>query len=361
MKAFTSLLISAALAAPLASAQEKPVLREVASFPSQQVTGVAVSKNGRVFVNFPFWSDEHVISVAELLSDGTLKPYPDAIWNAKEGAPQFRWVCVQSVVVDDTDALWVLDPAAPKTEKIVPRGPKLVKIDLHTNKPVQTISFDESVAPGHSYLNDVRIDTEFGYAYMTESGEGALVVADLKTGKARRLLAGHPSTKAEADVSVTVEGLKVIDPKTGKAPAIKADGIALDELAGWLYYHPLAGATLYRIKTSFLRDAGLSEEELAAKVEKLATTPKPDGMLEGPEGTVYLTAIEENGIARYNPGTGKTTLVMQDPRLKWPDTLAHGPDGWLYVTTSQIHRMPKYHGGKSMQEGPFHVFRLKLP
>jgi hypothetical protein len=54
---------------------------------------------------------------------------------------------VQSVVVDDQDALWVLDPASPKTEAVVEGGPKLVKIDLATNKVMQTITLDENVAP----------------------------------------------------------------------------------------------------------------------------------------------------------------------------------------------------------------------
>ena len=52
--------------------------------------------------------------------------------------PTQRWICVQSVVVDDQDALWVLDPASPKTEAVVKGGPKLVKIDLVTNKVTQT-------------------------------------------------------------------------------------------------------------------------------------------------------------------------------------------------------------------------------
>jgi hypothetical protein len=38
--------------------------------------GVAVSAQGRVFVNFPFWSDDHTISVAEVV-DGKLRPFPD--------------------------------------------------------------------------------------------------------------------------------------------------------------------------------------------------------------------------------------------------------------------------------------------
>ena len=33
-------------------------LQEIAAFPNRQITGVAVSKSGRVFVNFPYWSDD---------------------------------------------------------------------------------------------------------------------------------------------------------------------------------------------------------------------------------------------------------------------------------------------------------------
>jgi hypothetical protein len=45
----------------IASAAE---LQEVASFPDKQLTGVGVStRSGRIFVNFPYWSDNDSISV----------------------------------------------------------------------------------------------------------------------------------------------------------------------------------------------------------------------------------------------------------------------------------------------------------
>ena len=50
-----------------------------------------------------------------------------------------HFVCVQSVVADANGNLWVVDPAAPATAFIVPGGPKLVRIDLKTNKVAQVI------------------------------------------------------------------------------------------------------------------------------------------------------------------------------------------------------------------------------
>ena len=98
------------VATTLVSAAE---LKEVASFPDQQVTGVGVSTDsGRVFVNFPFWSDDHSISVAEIVN-GQPKPFPNEDWN-RPGPAGSHFICVQSVVVDDQDNLWVLDPASPK-------------------------------------------------------------------------------------------------------------------------------------------------------------------------------------------------------------------------------------------------------
>lgn len=335
-------------------------LEEVAVFPNQQVTGVTVSKTGRIFVNFPFWSDDHTVSVMEILPDGNMKPYPGPKWNSKDTSVKYRFVCVQSVYVDDEDILWILDAAAPKMETVVPGEAKLVKVDLTTNKVVKTYRFDDKIAPSKSYLNDIRVDTTTHHAFITESGTGAIIVLDLTSGKARRLLDDHASTKAEDGIELIVDGITVIDPASGKPPQIHADGIALDKEGGWLYYHALTGRTLYRIKTADLLDPSLKPEELGKKVENLAMTPAPDGMMEAGNGSLYLTALETNAIIHFEPKSKEVATLIEDPLLQWPDTLSLAADGHMYVTTSQIHRMPKYNGGQSQQKGPFALYRFKL-
>jgi sugar lactone lactonase YvrE len=327
-------------------------LEEVASFPNQQVTGVGVSqKSGRIFVNFPYWSDDHFLSVAEIVN-GKAHAFPDDQWN-QPGPPESHFVCVQSVVVDDQDNLWILDPAAPKMQEIVKAGPKLVKVELATNKVVQTIPFGEDVAPTKSYLNDVRIDTANRKAFITESGKGAIIVVDLATGKARRLLDGHKSTRPESDVKLVVDGKQLIDQQTKAPPQI-----ALDTKNGYLYYHALTGHTLYRIKTSYLTDENLSKGDVESKVENVAHTPAPDGMLEAPNGSVYLTDLEHNAIVRWNAQSNKIEPVITDKRLLWPDTLSWGQNGDLFVTASQIENMPRFNGGKSTRTEPYKLWKV---
>ena len=317
----------------------------------QQWTGVAVSKKGRIFVNFPRWSDSVTLSVAEVTAAGKILPFPDEQWNtwSISSPPQDHFVCVQSVYIDSDNFLWILDPANPKFGGVVKGGPKLLKVDLETNAVVQTISFGEAVAPRASYLNDVRVDTRRGYAYITDSGTGALLVVNLRTGKSRRLLAGHPSTKSEI-ITIVIDGKEWRRPD-GSIPQVHVDGIAIDPDGEFLYYHALSGRILYRIGTRWLRDEALSEKEVEEKVEFLARTVVSDGMIFGPGGTLYLSALEEHAIKLFTPDRAVKTII-QDKRLAWPDSFAAGPDGFLYVTTSQIHLGPN-------PPDPYRIFKFR--
>lgn len=313
-------------------------LESVATF-EHQVTGVTVSETGRIFVCFPRWTEDAPVSVAELV-DGAPRPYPDEEWNAwrnarkNEVSPTDHWVCVQSVVADGRGSLWVLDPAAPGQDRVVPGGPKLVRIDLASDRVARTIAFGEDVAPQGSYLNDVRISPDGRHAYITESGaRGAIVVVDLEDGSARRVLDGHPSTQLEKDVVVTVDG-KPLRRTDGRGVEFSADGIALSRDGRHLYWQALTGKTLYRIETAALVDASLPSAELGERVERVGENGVSDGLWIDGQGRMYISALEEDAL-KVREGDDVRTL-LRDARLRWPDTFSEGPDGAIYVTASRI-------------------------
>lgn len=351
---------AAASSAPAAPADSP--LQLVGELREPQFVGVAVLPDQRVLLVSPRWDYNPVNPIAILGADNSVKPYPDArwcVWNdSVRTEPEKHWISPQAATVDKSGMLWVLDPAAPGLKYTVPGGPKLVKIDPKTNQVVQTIRFDQSVAPRKSYLNDVRIDLDNNYAYITESSQGGLVVVDLKTQKARRVLTNHPSVKAE-DIRLNVEGNPMLDPM-GKPAKLHSDGIALSRDNKHLYYHAVTGYTLYRIPTAALRNAALSEAQLGQQVENLGKTPACDGLEIDANNNVYITAIEQNAVVRRTPD-GKIETLAKDPRLQWPDTYFLTPDNTLYVTASAIHKTPTWNKGVGKQNQPYRLFKMKLP
>ncbi|WP_182084955.1 L-dopachrome tautomerase-related protein [Aureimonas sp. ME7] len=335
--------LAAAPAIAFAQATEGAGVQKVADFP-HQVTGVSVSEDGRIFVNFPRWTEDSPISVGEW-KDGALVPYPNDEWNAWRNArkdelsPGDHFVCVQSVVADGRGHLWVLDAAAPAQSLLVPGGAKLVAIDLETNKPSKTIAFDETVAPQGSYLNDVRFSADGRHAFITDSGaKGALIVVDLESKQARRVLDGHPSTQVEKGLVVKADGKDLRRPD-GRGVEFSADGIALSA-DGYLYWQAIKGRTLYRIATDALTGDGLAGKDVAGKVETFGENGVADGLWIGRDsGRMYITSPEDDSLKVRDLSAGaegKPEVLVKDAQLRWPDTLSEGPDGSIYVTTSRI-------------------------
>lgn len=338
-------------------------LTQVAHF-QHQVTGVTVAQDGRIFVNFPRWTEDSPVSVAEL-KDGKPVPYPDGEWNAWRNArkdevdPKTHFVCVQSVVADRQGRLWVVDAAAPAMAAVVKDGPKLVAIDLKTNTVAKTIAFDPTVAPQGSYLNDVRISPDGKTAYLTDSGaEGALVVVDIESGKAKRLLAGVPAAMPDPAVTVTYDGKPLRRPD-GRGVEFSADGIALSPDGKTLYWQAIKGKVLYSLPTDALTGwvtaslvpEMLADRTLTGKVVTVGENGPADGLLIDRDGSrLYVTSPQDDSIKvrdLASKDSGVTTLI-QDPRLRWPDTFSQGPDGTVYVTTSHIQDSAFYKEGASI-------------
>ncbi|QOY93006.1 hypothetical protein IM543_15605 [Massilia sp. UMI-21] len=320
-------------------------IEQVAAF-EHQVTGVSVSEDGRIFVNFPRWTEDSAVSVAELGRDGALRPYPDHDWNAWRNArkdelpPEKHWVCVQSIVADGRGSLWVLDPAAPAQAHLVSGGAKLVQVDLGQDKVVRSIVFDEAAAPQGSYLNDVRFSSDGKYAFITDSGVvGAILVVDLEAEKTVRLLDGHPSTQMQKGLNVKADGKELRRPD-GRGVEFSADGIAVSDDGHWLYWQAIKGDTLYRVGTAHLTGKGLQGQDIGGQVEEYGKNGVSDGLLI-PRGTnkMLLSAVEDDAVKLRDLDAGpqgKPEILVRDDRLRWPDTFTQGPDGTVYVTTSHI-------------------------
>ena len=327
---------------------ESSAIQEIASS-DDQWTGITISEKGRMFVNFPRWSPDIKMSVAEITEDGKILPFPNEKWNSWKSDkehPENYFVCVQSVVVDDNNNLWVLDTGNPLFKGVIPYAPKLVKIDLKTGNIADKVVFGFDVLKDNSYLNDLRINTETKHIYITDSNDGAIVVFNYENGNVRRLLDDHFSTEPELPLVINGSPWKNSE---GDLNFVASDGIALDSKNKYLYYHALTGLSLYRIETKYLEDTSVSQYSIKNHVEFVARTGASDGLIAGPEDGIYHSNVEENAIIRYNQD-GTIDTIAQDHRIKWPDTFTFGKNGDLYFTTSQIHI--------SDPEQPYKIFKI---
>lgn len=353
---------------------DEPVglLEPVAYFEGPMPTGVTVSQQGRIFVNFPKWGDDVKFTVSEI-RDGEALPYPDLAFNTTDPAdPAAALVSVQSVVVDAADRLWILDTGSPMFAPTEFGGPKLVCVDLVTDTVVGKILLPPEVALPTTYLNDVRFDLTQGadgMAFITDSsdkGPNGIIVVDLATGQSWRRLHDHPSTQPEGidDFMPVVEGRPFVqrgeNDRLMPGPAMGADGIAISADGTRLFYCPLGSRRLYSVATHALVDRTLDDGAVAATViDEGNKGGGSDGLESDANGCIYATDYEHNAILRRRPD-GEWETVVHDPRLLWPDTLSIARDGFLYVTANQLHRQARYHAGQDLRRRPYALFRTPI-
>ncbi|MFJ5220890.1 L-dopachrome tautomerase-related protein [Streptomyces sp. NPDC088354] len=353
---------------PGAPAQNKQRLQPVADFNGAMPTGVSVSRTGRVFVNFPHWGDKVQYSVAEV-RDGKTFPYPNREINTADTRdPAHHFLGVQSVVVDAADRLWVVDTGRIQFGNAPVGGPKLVAIDLRTNKVIRTILLPRQVAGPRSFVNDVRLDLtrgKAGTAYLTDAssdGPNGLIVVDLASGTSWRRLNDVPSVRPVPDFVPVIDGKRMLNrPAHGPTSPINigSDGIALSPDGKTLYYCPLSSRTLYSVPTSGLTDRRVADSKIAKTVRDLGTKGMSDGLETDNAGRVYGGDIEHNALV-FRDTDGRFRTLVHDNRLIWPDTLSIGYDRNLYVMANQLNRQAAYNAGVDLRRKPYVLYRIPV-
>src|SRR5216683_3799943 len=283
-------------------ASDRPVdldvgdLQMVAEF-EQQVVGVAVSASGRVFVSFPRNGIDTVKNSVEEVIENKALAYPNEEINTlNTAAPSTHFLSAQSVYVDSSDTLWVLDVGnLGSGTPLISGGAKLVAIDLTTNAVKRTIVFPDSLITKGTSINDVRFDLArgaAGFAYIPDSSAAAgsgIIVVDLSTGNAVRRLANDPTVLPDPAFRATVEGKPFVIQATVDGIAVSADGKLV-------YYCPIASRNLYSVDAAVLTDFTQSDAAVAATIKNLGDKGEVGGLEADAQGRVYLTNGEFNAI-----------------------------------------------------------------
>ncbi|SHH41333.1 L-dopachrome tautomerase-related protein [Bradyrhizobium erythrophlei] len=352
----------------LASDRAIGKLEQVFEFHDAMPTGVTVTTDERIFINFPRWGDEVAFTVGEI-RDGKVIAYPNAAINIFDpNRPGETLGSVQSVVIDALNRLWILDTAAPKFSTPFAGGAKLIAVDIATDKVVKTIVLSPQTILPTTYINDVRFDLrqgKAGVAYITDSsvsGPGGIIVVDLDSGESWRKLTGHASTSPDPAFIPVVEGERLAVRERGKALApfnVASDGIAISADGDTLYYCPLSSRHLFSVSTALLRDRSSNDDAVAQSVVDLGEKGASDGLEADDKGRIYAGDYERNSV-RQREADGEWKTIAHDPRILWPDTLSVASNGYLYFTANQLHRSAQFNEGKDLRQKPYALFRIKI-
>lgn len=355
----TSALAMAFLAFTPATLMAEPnevKIEVVAEFGQETPPGnVAVTPDGRIFMSLHQFYDRKY-RVVEVKEDGTTTPYPSKDWALTPGTDGIGLNSVLGLRSDGNGVLWLLDNAGPG------QGAKLVGWDTRKNELHRIIYFDEPFTPSNAFLNDFSVDLVHDTVYIADTAgviddrkNSALLVVDLKTGQVRRVLEGHVSNLAE-DVEVMPDGQAL---KIDNVPIrVGSDSITITPDNEWLYYGPLSGTKMYRVRTADLRNTQLTDDELGARVELFADKPVSDGLTADNAGNIYVTDVNANAIGVID-SEGNYRIIAQDEKLlSWPDGFAFGPGNEIYVTVNQLHRSPALRGDGAAATPPFYLVRF---
>ncbi|QLE02467.1 hypothetical protein HX109_13205 [Galbibacter sp. BG1] len=335
--------------------------KEIETFATvnEAVGNISFTVNGDlVYSHHPFF--EPKIRVVKMNKETKqIEPFPNLDWNTPRESDENYLSNVLGVRNDENGIVWMIDMAQRNTIK-----PKIVGWNTKKDTLEKIYYIDKSTVE-HSQPNDMVVDTKHKAFIIADEGIGkggngnaaAFIIVDMNTGTTRRVLEGHKTTKPENNPTV-INGKKLA--VNGNALLVGNDGITSDKDFEWIYYAPLNGTKIYRIKTIDLLNESLLEGELSAKIETYSEKPNNGGMSIDKDRNIYMTAVESNSVAVVFAKDRSVGTIAKNPNMVWPDGVSYNHiDGFMYVSAAQVNRGAIFNNGENKASQPFYIFRFK--
>ena len=269
---------------------------------------------------------------------------------------RWRWAAARSeegiglegvlgIQAGEDGIVWMLDNGR--------RGSRIVAWNTNADSLHRIIEIDRSARAKGSFFNDIAVDPVRRSIFISDASarNPALVVVDLDSGDARRVLERHPTVMAEPIPMRIGDKTYGVDRDGNPRAQIGVDGITIDPRSEWVYYGASQSRDLWRIRASDLVDGSLSEAELAARIQRYGDRPVCDGITVDGAGNVYVTDLTSYAVGVVD-STGNYRILHRDQEwLSWPD-------GYIYVVANQLHLSAPFNRGKNLSVPPYYVVRF---
>ena len=326
----------------------KSALEEVFRF-DEPLGNLAVSTDNRIFFTVHPESRPAVNKVMEIVN-GKAVPYPNADFQTS------HFLTVLGMFIDSQNRLWTIDHGNHGTAAV-----RLLAFDLTSNELVHDYTFPSKVAQLGSFFNDLQVSPDGKTVYVADVSfwrkNPGIAIYDLESGNSWRALDRHPSVYPQDwIIRNQVRTMTFFGGLVALKPGI--DGIAIDQTGEYLYYGTMTHDGLFKVKTDDLKDRNLSEEALAERVIRVGTKPLSDGLSIDTLDNIYITDVENGGIARMYPDGKLETLIKDMERVRWADGASYGGDGYLYFTDSAIPDQMLQSKKHIASRAPYFIYRV---
>jgi hypothetical protein len=199
-------------------------------------SGLAVDTEHILYLTYPRNASPTPNNVVVCISFNNEQPWPNSTMQNCTASqdPSTCFVNVQNIVLDDIGRLWVVDSGipygSPPGSDAIYGGAKIMSFNATTTHHIRTYVVPRDLLAHGMNMNDLRLNTTLGYAFVTDASKNSSLVAiSLNDGSGIRRLFNESVVRADEKYVGSYDGNLIYSWNGTQKGHITtaADGIAL--------------------------------------------------------------------------------------------------------------------------------------